>query len=297
MTRRFLVGGGLALGASAAAGGTLIYRYPQKADELFFKDAGDQIEQHLQGRYGASFRGLVQAIEDVLRHGNGKTETERITPLKTFRLRFQVLKNLERALVVYPPGIFTRLQVTDFILADDVLVDGVSTDSVGLHRRDRATGYRRLIIQTLRGNEFSFDDVVHHEVGHAFTVGNVTEIEWAVRVYGSFDEYNTRRRKILRYKNLPVSIPWDRSFVSPYSAHTYKEDMAETLMYMYKFPQHVLDHKDLDSILVKKILFLKAHLEKMSDGALNERYWKDLASGKIAGEGYWNRRLRTRVQQ
>jgi hypothetical protein len=277
------------MATGAAIAGGAVWKSGDAIDYLYYKNAGDKLEATLEKRYKVKFPALMRAINTVLRNASGVASDVKLVELNTYKTRLRVLESIDDVLKAYPPDIFERSNLKEFISAAELHYQGKRMPEAGVYSLD-SKEYRRIVILVLRGGGARFAFTVDHEIGHALTLAEprVSEEEWAVATHGSLEAYR-RDIRSFRFTEDMRRLPHP-GFAELYAQKNHHEDMAVVFMHMMRHPESVLGvHQN--EIATKKIQFIKRRVEQISGGRMNDSYWRMLIENKKGNQNiisrYW----------
>ena len=238
------------------------------------------MKQEIKKRYGV--RATVSVGEFPLKDTAQRSElfTEEIASLY---LQYKALEGLQSVLLAYPPELIAKhveeIRVGNEVRMKNILRDEPVGGTVDYNKKLVAVSLIPLVSThlALLGNSPDHR-TVHHEIAHLIG-GKIPRAEWEALHPGV--EYDPYLSRALIDKDGPPG------FTRGYGMTSYGEDIATVAEVM--FTPHAGSYGKLteDAILKRKFEYLKKWYEKESNGLMNDRYWRDLATGGIS-EDYWN---------
>ena len=175
---------------------------------------------------------------------------------KTYDEKYQIIsKNLNR----YSKEFLRKINLRYIVMCENLSISGINTAGIPDH-------VMKTIIIDLKFNEKYFERVLHHELFHIINDSFkelFNEEKWI--------RFNRKNFKYAECSTCTTKLNLDtyrdtNGFFTEYSQSTPSEDMAETFSHIM-----ILNHiklreiSDIDSILEKKIRFIKTQLLKIDN--------------------------------
>jgi hypothetical protein len=159
-----------------------------------------------------------------------------------------IKKNLDR----YDQKFLKKINLKYIVLCEDLSISKINTAGIPDH-------LMKTLILDIKFNENYFERVIHHEVFHI--INDTYKSLFNEKIWS---EYNVKEFKYAECSTCTDKLDLDTykktdGFFTEYSRSTASEDMAEVFSHL------MIDSKInfLDSILIKKIQFIKMNLLKI----------------------------------
>ncbi|MFA6585584.1 MAG: twin-arginine translocation signal domain-containing protein [Candidatus Paceibacterota bacterium] len=142
------------------------------------------------------------------------------------------------------------------------------------------------ILDNLYASHSGVTEDFHHELFHV--ADRINNVEWAKlnekgdKVYMRTWQHNLSWDEL--YKELTTSRP--EGFADRYGLKNEGEDKATIAMMLMTDPVRAFSLAETDLVFSKKLEICKKLFKELSDGKMDEVFWKDLSLGNV-GKDYW----------
>ena len=165
-----------------------------------------------------------------------------------------ILNNFKR----YSSDFLKKINLKYIVLCEDLSVSGINSAGVPNHKM-------RTLIIDIKFNKDHFERVIHHEIFHIINEGYKHYFKknvWknynnAIFKYAECSTCSDRLNLLLYEKT--------KGFLTEYSMSTPSEDMAEVFSFLMTDKTNIENKAIKDSILNKKITFIKENLLKIDN--------------------------------
>lgn len=279
------VGATAAVGVAGAALGPPVWEYGQNRWNANHLESGiHSLKKEILEAYGikagASFKDFPS--KDIVQRGEF-TSME----VASLYLQYKALEQLQHVLGVYPPA-FCRKFIKEIRITDGMMLKD-SWEGV-MRPRGTVDHEKKLVIADIQALFQSLSalfgktipvSVIHHEISHLVTKP-VSEEEWT-RMHPGV-KYLWMFWKLQKEEDVPPG------FASTYGTRSFQEDIATVAERLFEAPGVLEKRGEKDSILSRKIEYVKKWYEKESQGLMDKKYWADLGEGKV-NRKYWSKKV------
>ena len=231
----------------------LIFISPANANTIYYLIKIPNLEIHTtKSRNGLKYLKAVKPFEVGIKDNNvscfnsSEENIKKKLPL--------IKKNLNR----YSSDFLNKINLKYIVLCENLSVSQISAAGVPNPKT-------KTLVINIKFNKDHFERVLHHEIFHM-----INETHKNIFFYEKWKKFNNSKFKYAKCSTcsdrLGLSfLKENKGFVTEYSMSTASEDMAEVFSFLITDKKKIENKALNDTILNKKILFIKANILKIDE--------------------------------